>query len=137
MALVDQPVSLRTKLSSLWASLTLCYLYCDYFELYQPGKLQSMLSGLFRPIGPTTQTTLLAASALLALPALMVAFNALLPARACRRLNVCLGLFYTVVMLVVMQGAWLYYKLFAVIEIALSLSIAWLAYKWPRSPYEA
>ena len=77
MQLEDRIVSHRVKLAALWASLMLCYIYCDYFELYQPGKLQSMLAGRLGPIGPTTQASLLAASVLLAVPALMIGVDPL------------------------------------------------------------
>ena len=132
MPLEEQRVSHRLKLSSLWASLTLCYIYCDYFELYQPGKLQSMLSGTFGPLGPTSQTVLLAASAMLAIPALMIALCTVIPVKVCRAVNIVLGIVYTFIMLAVIPGAWAFYKMFAIIEISISLSIAWLAYKWPR-----
>jgi len=32
----DIKVNIKIKLSALWASVTLCYLYGDYFELYVP-----------------------------------------------------------------------------------------------------
>jgi Family of unknown function (DUF6326) len=131
MALLDQPASHRAKLSAVWTSLMFCYIYCDYFELFQPGKLQSMQSGTFG-LGPVSQTTLFIASALLVVPAVMVALTLLLPLRVCRPVNIVLGIFYTLVMLAVLPGAWFYFKLFGAIEIALSLSIAWLAFRWPR-----
>lgn len=129
----DQPINHKLKLAALWTSLTLCYIYCDYFELYQPGKLQSMLDGRFGPLGPVTQATLLGASALLAVPALMVALCTLLPQRVSRPLNVVLGVVYSVVMLAVIPGAWRFYQMFAAIEIGISLSIAWLAIRWPMA----
>jgi hypothetical protein len=132
MQFEEQRVSHRLKLSALWASLTLCYIYCDYFELYQPGKLQSMLSGTFGPLGPTNQTILLAASVMLAIPAVMIALCTVMPLKVCRTLNMVLGIVYTLIMLAVLPGAWLYYKMFAVVEIGISLTIAWLAYKWPK-----
>ena len=54
----DPPLPVRLKLSALWASLTFCYLYGDYFGLYKPGKLQHMLDGA-GPMGPATQGSLL------------------------------------------------------------------------------
>ena len=39
------------KLSALWASTMFCYIYCDYFELYVPGKLDGMLQGKIGPLG--------------------------------------------------------------------------------------
>src|SRR5262245_45860399 len=105
--LQDQPVSTRIKLSSVWCSVTLCYIYCDYFELYQPGKLASMLDGKFGPLGPTTQSVLLGASVLLLVPSLMVFLSIVMPVRLCRVLNIVLGILYSLVMLAVLPGAWL------------------------------
>ncbi len=131
-SLQDQPLSIRAKLAALWSSVTLCYIYCDYFELYQPGKLASMLDGKFGPLGPTTQQVLVGASVLLIVPSLMIFLSTVLPARLCRVLNIVFGLLYSLVMLAVIPGAWLFYKLFAVVEITLTLSAAWLALRWPR-----
>jgi hypothetical protein len=133
-SLQDQPVSIRVKLAALWCSVTLCYIYCDYFELYQPGKLTSMLDGKFGPLGPTTQGVLVGASVMLIIPSLMIFSSVVLPARVCRVLNIFFGLLYSLVMLAVIPGAWLFYKLFAVVEIALTLCAAWLAMRWPRVP---
>ena len=51
-------------MSALWASLTFCYLYGDYFGLYKPGKLQHMLEGA-GPMGPASQGSLLFVALLL------------------------------------------------------------------------
>ena len=47
----SRQVPVRIRLAALWASLTFCYLYGDYFGLYRPGKLQGMLAGA-GPVGP-------------------------------------------------------------------------------------
>jgi hypothetical protein len=39
----DIKINVRFKLFALWSSVMFCYFYGDYFELYQPGKLQEML----------------------------------------------------------------------------------------------
>lgn len=134
-SLQDRPVSTRIKLALLWCSVSLCYIYCDYFELYQPGKLTSMLDGKFGPLGPTTQGVLLGASVLVLVPILMIFLSAVLPVRFCRVLNIFLGIFYSLVMLAVLPGAWLFYKLFAIIEISLTLYVAWLAWHWPKQSF--
>ncbi|MEM1328087.1 MAG: hypothetical protein AAGI23_19170 [Bacteroidota bacterium] len=36
---------IKFKLAALWTTTTFCYLYGDYFELYTPGKVDSLLSG--------------------------------------------------------------------------------------------
>ena len=41
----DVKVSVRFKLFALWSSVMFFYIYGDYFELYQPGKLRDMLAG--------------------------------------------------------------------------------------------
>ena len=125
------PVNVRVRLAMLWAATMFCYVYGDYFELYVPGKLQEMMDGRLA-FGPATQGALIGTSILLMLPALMVVFSVLLPPRICRITNIVLGLFYALVMAVAVQGAWYFYKLFGVVEIALTLSIAWQAWRWPR-----
>jgi hypothetical protein len=124
-------VNVRVKLALLWAATMFCYVYGDYFELYVPGKLQEMIDGQLA-FGPATQGALVGTSILLIVPALMVVLSAMLSPRVCRVVNIALGVFYALVMAVAMQGAWYFYKLFGVVEIVLSLSIVWQAWRWPR-----
>ena len=56
--LIDMPIPTKLKLSALWASTMFCYLYCDYFELYTPGKLERMLQGDMGPLGSIDQRIL-------------------------------------------------------------------------------
>lgn len=124
-------VNVRVKLALLWAATMFCYVYGDYFELYVPGKLQEMIGGQLA-FGPATQGALVGTSILLIVPALMVVLSAMLSPRVCRVVNIALGVFYALVMAVAMQGAWYFYKLFGVVEIVLTLSIVWQAWRWPR-----
>jgi len=39
IALDDIKIHVKVKLSALWASVVLCYIYGDYFGLYVPGIL--------------------------------------------------------------------------------------------------
>ena len=130
-ALSDPPFPLRVKLSALWASLTFCYLYGDYFGLYKPGKLQHMLEGA-GPMGPATQGSLLFVALLLVVPGLMVFLSLALSARFARWLNFGLALFYAAFVALTMPGAWWFYLAYSSIEIALCGVIAWLAWHWPR-----
>lgn len=82
-ALLDPPIPRRLQLSALWASLTFCYLYGDYFGLYKPGKLERMLDGA-GPMGPTTQGSLLFVALLLVVPGLMACLSLALPVRTTR-----------------------------------------------------
>ncbi len=129
---LDPPLSVRLKLSALWASLTFCYLYGDYFGLYKPGKLQHMLDGA-GPMGPATQGSLLFVALLLVVPGLMVFLSLVLPVRITRWLNIGLALFYAALVAITMPGAWWFYLAYSSIEIALCATIIWLAWRWPRA----
>jgi hypothetical protein len=129
--LVDLSVSVRAKLSALWAALMFCYIYGDYFGLYVPGKLSGMING-DGPIGPVSQSTLVITSLLLAIPGLMVFLSLVLPAAICRWGNIVLGAFYIVVMALTMPGSWSFYILLGVLEIAIGLLTIWYAWSWPR-----
>lgn len=131
-ALQDIKIHVKLKLASLWTSLMFCYIYGDYFGLFQPGNLQGMLKGQMGPLGPTTQGVLLGTSALLAVPGLMIFLSLVMKPAINRMANIILGLFYTLVMLVSMPGAWAFYIFLGAIEIALSLLIVWYAWRWPR-----
>jgi|SRR5882757_3027230 len=126
----DGTVPVRCKLSALWTAVTLLYLYGDYFQLYQPGKLPAMLAGR-TDIGPATQAMLLGMSAMLAIPALMVFLSVALPVRLNRWLNLILGILYSIIMALAVQGAWHYYLFYGVLEIGLTLTIVRMAWSWP------
>ena len=129
--LVDVTVSVRAKLSALWAALMFCYIYGDYFGLYVPGQLSGMING-DGPIGPVSQSTLIITSILLAVPGLMVFLSLVLPAAICRWGNIVLGAFYIAVMALTMPGAWSFYMLLGVVEIAVGLLTVWYAWSWAR-----
>jgi hypothetical protein len=127
----DIKVHVKIKISSLWVSVMLCYIYGDYFGLYKPGALQEMLAGKMGPLGPTTQLVLLGTSAMMALPSVMVFLSLVLKPRLNRWLNIIFGAIYTVIILITMPGEWVFYIFLGVIEIALTTLIVWYAWKWP------
>ncbi len=129
----DIKVHVKLKLSGLWCSVMFCYIYGDYFELYQPGKLQEMLSGR-TALGAATQATLLGMAALMTIPSLMVVLSLLLPATLSRWLNIVLGVLYSAIMVLAIQGSWHFYVFFGLIEIALTVAIVWHAWTWPKRP---
>ncbi|MGE4366241.1 DUF6326 family protein [Thermomonas sp.] len=128
---VDPPIPRRVQLAALWASLTFCYLYGDYFGLYKPGKLERMLQGV-GPMGPSSQGSLLVVSLLLIVPGLMTILSLMLPVRATRWLGIGLAAFYALFVAITMPGAWWFYLAYSGIEILLCACIAWLAWRWPR-----
>jgi len=127
----DHRVPTRLKLSALWASTLFCYIYCDYFWLFVPGELLKINEGT-GPFGTATPAILIGVSALMAVPSLMIALSLLLPLAASRWSNLVLGAVYTAVVLLSMPGSPPFYIFFSVIEIALTLTIIWIAVTWPR-----
>ncbi|WP_428391613.1 DUF6326 family protein [Lichenicoccus sp.] len=69
---------------------------------------------------------------MMAVPSLMVALSLLLPARLCKWASVILGITYTAIMASSLPGSEPFYQLFGVIETALTLTIAVIAFRWPR-----
>lgn len=130
----DVKIHVKIKIAALWASLMFCYIYCDYFELYKPGKLETMLQGKMVPLGPATQGALLGASLLMAIPSVMIFVSLVLSARVSRLTNLILGPIYSAIMLAIIAipGVWVFYKFLGSVEVTLSLLIFWYAWTWPK-----
>lgn len=129
----DIKVHVRFKLSALWCSVMFCYVYGDYFELYQPAKLQEMLSGR-TALGAATQGALMGMAAVMAVPSLMIFLSLILPPTANRWMNIVLGAVYSVIMVLAIRDSWYFYVLLGLIEIVLTLLIVWYAWTWPKQP---
>jgi hypothetical protein len=56
LAFEDIKVHVRFKLFALWSSVMFFYIYGDYFELYEPGQLQELISGRMA-FGPISQAS--------------------------------------------------------------------------------
>ncbi|SHH45079.1 DUF6326 family protein [Massilia sp. CF038] len=133
-ALLDTEVDVKIKLSGLWAATLFCYLYGDYFELYVPGKLSSMLDGKILPLGPVTQGILVGTASMLAIQSVMVYLSLILKPIINKWMNLIFGfVFAAIVLSVITQGGWIFYKLLGAVEIALLLGIVWHAWTWPRN----
>ena len=126
-------VHVKVRISALWVSVMFCYIYCDYFELYQPGKLPRMLQGRMGPFA-TSPWALFAGALMMAIPSVMVFLSLTLPARVNRLANIILGAAYSAIMLAILAtpGLWAYYRLMGALETALSVLIVWEAWTWPR-----
>ena len=131
-ALDDIKVHVRFKLFALWSSVMFFYIYGDHFELYQPGKLQEMISGRM-PFGAVSQGVLLGMAAVMIIPSLMPFLSLVLPTGANRWMNIVFGVVYSVIMILVIRGGWHFYVLFGLIEITLTALIVWYAWTWPKA----
>jgi hypothetical protein len=133
-SLEDHPINIKIKLSALWAGVTLCYLYCDYFELYVPEKVQGMISGENLLHSPTK---LFIAAVVLAVPAVMVFMSILLKPIVSKWLNIVVGIVFTCMMVLIAftySEVWYtFYLFYAILESLITATIVWYAWKWPKS----
>ena len=122
----------RTKLSALWIAVMLLYIYADILSLFRPGQIEEIMDGLLGPVA-VTQGSLVVASVLMIIPAVMVFLSLTLKPGVNRWTNIALGVFYTLVNISNLIGeSWAYYISFGAVEIVFTLLIVWYAWTWPN-----
>ena len=130
--LEDAKINVKIKLSALWVVFMMFYIYADIFSLYRPGQIDKMMSGLMGPF-PVTQMSLLTASILTAIPAVMIFLSILLKPKVNRWVNIVIGILYTLVGIGNLIGeTWVYYIAYGVTEMVLTLLIVFYSWKWPK-----
>ena len=90
----------RTKLSALWIAMMLLYIYADILSLFRPGQIEEIMDGLMGPF-PVTQGSLVVASLLMIIPAVMVFLSLTLKPGVNRWTNIALGYFILLSTLVI------------------------------------
>ena len=108
-------------------------LFRSYFELYVPNKVTGLLDGKNLLDSPMK---LFLASALLAIPALMVFLSITLKPQLNRGLNIILGIFFTAIMVLIAFTSitpWrAFYVFLAIVESIITSLIVWYSWKWPK-----
>ncbi|GAA4276553.1 DUF6326 family protein [Aquimarina mytili] len=126
-------INIRIKLAALWTSLMFFYIYGDYFELYVPNKVDSLLKGTELL---DTPTKLFLASVSLAIPAAMISVNIFLKPKICRLLNIVFGILLTIIVILVgsysLTDWYSFYAFYAALEAIITLIIVKLAWNWPK-----
>jgi len=129
----DFEINIKIKLAALWTATTFCYLYGDYYELYTPGKIESLLSG--KNILDSSMI-LFIASIVMAIPPLMIFLSIVLKSRINKALNIIFGLLFTIMMVFIAIGSlapwYTFYVFLAIVEAILTFIIVWKAFKWPK-----
>jgi uncharacterized protein DUF6326 len=126
----DVTIDVKLKLSALWMATMLLYIYADILSLFRPGQMEEIMKGLMGPV-PVTQLSLLTASILMIIPAVMVFLSITLKPSVNRWTNISLGILYTLVNISNLIGeSWAYYILFGIVEILSTLLIVRSAWKW-------
>lgn len=131
----DFQVNIKIKLSALWVAVMFCYVYGDYFILFVPGHIKNLMDGN-SGVGTTTPLSLLGFAVLMTLPIAMIFLSVMLKAKVSRWANISVGIFFTLVMTLIVvtsKGQWmLFYIYLGLVEIILTSTIVWLAWKWPK-----
>jgi hypothetical protein len=132
MNLEDAESHVRIRLAAAWTALIALYIYADSLSLYRPGQIEEVRNGVMGPVD-VSQATLLLASAIVIIPAVMIVSSLLLPAGANRSLNLVLALLYTLINIGNLIGeTWAYYLLFGVAELGITAFIFFTAWRGPR-----
>jgi hypothetical protein len=126
----DEKISVKIRLSALWVTMMLLYIYADILSLYRPGQVEEMMDGRMGPL-PATQASLLAAAILMTIPAVMVFLTLALKSQVSRWANLTTGVFYILVNIGNLIGeTWAYYLFFGMVELVLTLLIVGYAWTW-------
>jgi len=129
----DFEINIKLKLAALWTAATFCYLYGDYFELYTPDKVESLISGENVLSSPMA---LFIASLIMVIPPLMIVASLLLKPKPNKWLNIIFGAIFTIMQILVAFGSitpwYSFYVFLAIVEAILTAVIVWNAYKWQR-----
>ena len=132
--LENPKISIKIKLAALWTSALFCYIYGDYFQLYTPDKVNSLISGDNNLDSPVT---LLIASIVMAIPSIMVGGSILLKPVLNRILNIVFGTLFTIMMVAIgiysTHEWYLFYVFLAFLESIITALIVWHAWKWPKA----
>ena len=125
-------VNVRVKISALWTAMLFVFVYVDLFTLYRADVRADLEAGQLGPL-TISQSSLLAITAYIALPALMVFLSLVLPARGARIANLSLAAIYVVTIAGSTVGESNYYYLFgSALEVALLAAVGYYAWTWPK-----
>lgn len=127
----DEKINIKIKLSLLWVTLMLFYIYADILGFYSPGVIEKVVLGEIEGI-QITQGFLLGMAIWMAIPSVMVILSLTMKAKANRLLNIIAGL----VSLLALAATFFVgefsarYTFQAIIEAVLIASIVWSAWTW-------
>ena len=133
---VDSRVNVKVVLSGLWASTLFVFAYVDIFGFWRADVIKGALDGQVPGAGADINQTFLTLTTLyILIPILMVGFSLMASAKVNRPTNLVISTLYAVsVGAFTMGETWAYYILGSVVEVALLLAIAGVAWFWPTTP---
>ena len=133
-ALADRQIPVQAKLAAAWTSLMGLVIYVDYLALYRPGYVDDLRAGVVYKFD-ISQTFVVIALTLIAIPTLMILLSTTLPARVNRTINLIVATLYIPpLMYNAASGLWPYfYGLSIGLEVLILAFILRAAWTWPRA----
>lgn len=126
----SREVSPRIRLAGAWTALMALYIYADFLSLHRPGQLEEIGRGTMGPF-EVSQATLVIASLIVIIPALMIMGSLVLRLAINLWANVVLAVVYALINIGNLIGeGWAYYVLFGIVEIAVTGFIFVTAWRW-------
>jgi hypothetical protein len=131
--LQDTKVDTKVVLSGLWVAMLFVFAYVDIFGFFRADMINGSLAGKMPETGFEIGQRFLALTTIYVLiPSIMVVVSLLAPARINRTANIVVSLVYAASVVASMLGeSWAYYIIGSVVEIALLLTVARVAWTWP------
>jgi len=131
--LEDVKVNVRIKLSALWITLMLFYIYADILGFYTPGIIESVVAGEIGGV-QITEGFLFMMAIWMAIPSVMVFLSLTLKVNVNRWVNILVG-----ILSIIALAATFFvgefsarYTFQAILEGVLIASIVWQAWRWPK-----
>jgi hypothetical protein len=124
-------VNVRVKIAALWASMLFVFVYVDLFTTYRADFRADLDGGKVNGF-TVDQAFLLATTAFVVIPSLMVFLTLVLPPRIDRMANLALSAVYALIVIGGAVGEWNYYLLGSAIEVVLLAGVGYYAWTWPR-----
>ena len=108
-------------------------------SLFQPGHIADLVEGQLEGV-QFTQSVLIGAALLMALPSLMIILSLTLRAGLNRWVNIVAGIFHLLVLVgtqfVGESEVWIYWRFYELLEALIIVLIIWTAWKWPTVDFQ-
>ena len=133
----EYSINVKLQLSILWITLLIFYIYGDLFTTWEPEYLNGLLKGEVDG-SKTTSMSLISVSIFITIPSLMIIFSIMLNAKINRIINIIVGSLYSIAVILVLAlfsypPIMYFFVYLSSIEIAITLLIIYVAWKWPTS----
>lgn len=121
----------KNLLSKLWIFLTVNYIFCDVFSLYNSIFLNKLITGKVDGI-EFTEPFLLYFALVMEIPMLMIVLSVILKTKINRIINMVVGILMIIIQIgsLVTGKNSLHYVFFSIVELITLLFIIYKAYKW-------